>query len=73
MLVMPAAPVRRQDDMSETIRFIVLVKAAPVMTRALDETMCVAGARLDTTVPEWVRLHPVPFRDLADDSRFAKY
>ncbi|MHB1511256.1 MAG: hypothetical protein ACYCST_19155 [Acidimicrobiales bacterium] len=59
--------------MSETIRFIVLVKAAPVLTRALDETMCVAGARLDTTVPEWVRLHPVPFRDLADDSRFAKY
>jgi hypothetical protein len=35
--------------------------------------MCVAGARLDTAVPEWVRLHPVPFRDLADESRFVKY
>lgn len=59
--------------MNETIRFIVLVKAAPVLTRALDETMCVAGARLDTSQPEWIRLHPVPFRDLADESKFAKY
>lgn len=50
-----------------------LVKAAPVLTSALDETMCVAGARVDTDRSEWIRLHPVPFRDLADDSRFAKY
>ncbi|HEX7134108.1 MAG TPA: hypothetical protein VF228_16140 [Iamia sp.] len=50
-----------------------LVKAAPVLTSNLDETMCVAGARLDAGPPTWVRLHPVPFRDLASESRFVKY
>ncbi|MGD0876412.1 MAG: hypothetical protein ABSA14_15725 [Acidimicrobiales bacterium] len=59
--------------MSDTLNFIVLVKAAPVLTSQLDETMCVAGARLDTVPPEWVRLHPVPFRDLDDENKFAKY
>jgi hypothetical protein len=54
-------------------RVRVLVKAAPVMTRHLDETMCVAGARLDLDRPEWIRLHPVPFRDLVSESRFSKY
>jgi hypothetical protein len=52
---------------------LVLVKAAPVMTSGLDETMCVAGVRIDGGRNEWVRLHPVPFRDLTDTSRFAKY
>jgi len=58
---------------SETIRALVLVKAAPVLTSQLEETMCVAGIRLDTDRPEWIRIHPVPFRDLDDESRFAKY
>ncbi len=52
---------------------LVLVKAAPVLTSELDETMCVAGARVDGDQPEWIRLHPVPFRDLATEARFAKY
>jgi len=53
---------------------LVLVKAAPVLTSHLDETMCVAGVELvDGEAPRWVRLHPVPFRDLEDDNRFAKY
>ena len=52
---------------------VVLVKAAPVLTRNLDETMCVAGARLDGDWAEWIRLHPVPFRDLVTEARFAKY
>jgi hypothetical protein len=52
---------------------LVLVKAAPVITRSLDETMCVAGVRVDGGRNEWVRLHPVPFRDLTDTSRFVKY
>lgn len=56
-----------------SMRVVVLVKAAPVMTSALDETMCVAAARVDEGAPTWVRLHPVPFRDLQDDERFAKY
>ena len=58
---------------AERMRVLVLVKAAPVLTQHLDETMCVAGARLDGDQPEWVRLHPVPFRDLEDDSKFVKY
>lgn len=58
---------------SETVRALVLVKAAPVLTTKLEETMCVAGIRLDTDRPEWIRFHPVPFRDLDDESRFAKY
>jgi hypothetical protein len=52
---------------------MVLVKAAPVLTSNLDETMCVAGARIDGSRTEWIRLHPVPFRDLATAARFAKY
>jgi hypothetical protein len=52
---------------------LILVKAAPVLTSNLDETMCVAGARIDGDRPEWIRLHPVPFRDLATQARFAKY
>jgi hypothetical protein len=58
---------------AETIEVLVLVKAAPVMTQDLDETMCIAGVRVDGHRREWVRLHPVPFRDLADESRFTKY
>lgn len=54
-------------------RVVVLVKAAPVLTSHLDETMCVAGARIDGESPEWIRLHPVPFRDLESDAKFAKY
>jgi hypothetical protein len=51
----------------------VLVKAAPVLTSAFDETMCVAGVCRGADGTEWIRLHPVPFRDLASDERFVKY
>src|SRR2546426_7598793 len=57
----------------ERVKAVVLVKAAPVLTQNLDETMCVAGVRVDCDRPEWIRLHPVPFRDLGEESRFAKY
>ena len=55
------------------MKVLILVKAAPVPTRDLDETMCVAGIRLDAEPLKWVRLHPVPFRDLNDESKFKKY
>jgi hypothetical protein len=57
----------------ERMNVVVLVKAAPVLTRQLEETMCVAGVRIDRGDPHWIRLHPVPFRDLDDDSKFRKY
>ncbi|MGI8792302.1 MAG: hypothetical protein ACR2H3_03875 [Acidimicrobiales bacterium] len=65
---------RREDFVEHTgVKVIVLVKAAPVLTRELAETMCVAGIRVDADAPGWIRLHPVPFRDLENVLRFAKY
>jgi hypothetical protein len=61
------------DGVGQGLKMVVLVKAAPVLTSQLEETMCVAGARIDIGEPQWIRLHPVPFRDLDDDSKFAKY
>lgn len=55
-----------------TMRVMILVKAAPVLTSALQESMCVAAMSLDDP-PRWIRLHPVPFRDLADETKFHKY
>jgi hypothetical protein len=51
----------------------VLVKAAPVLTKNVEETMCVAAVRTDVTPHEWVRIHPIPFRDLEDEHKFRKY
>lgn len=53
------------------LRVMILVKAAPVLTSRLEESMCVAALDLET--PRWIRLHPVPFRDLETDSKFKKY
>lgn len=58
---------------AENMKVVVLVKAAPVLTRELEETMCVAGVRVDDGHNDWVRLHPVPFRDLNDKTKFVKY
>lgn len=55
-----------------TLKVMILVKAAPVLTSALQESMCVAAVSLDDS-PRWIRLHPVPFRDLEDNTRFRKF
>jgi hypothetical protein len=55
-----------------TLKVMILVKAAPVLTSALQETMCVAAMSLDES-PRWIRLHPVPFRDLDDSTKFRKF
>jgi hypothetical protein len=55
-----------------TLKVMILVKAAPVLTSALQETMCVAAMSLDDS-PRWIRLHPVPFRDLDDSTKFRKF
>lgn len=59
--------------MADSVEMVVLVKAAPVLTHDLAETMCVAGARVDSDAVTWLRLHPVPFRDVAEPERFVKY
>ena len=56
----------------ELFQVAVLVKATPVLTSALEESMCVAGVS-SGPIPEWIRLNPVPFRYLEDAARFAKY
>lgn len=58
--------------MSE-IEVLVTVKAYPALSRRYGEVVCVAGVRTDAGSPEWVRLFPVPFRDLPFDQRFQKY
>lgn len=56
----------------ENLEITVLVKATPVLTSALEESMCVAGVS-SAPNPRWIRLNPVPFRYLEDSARFAKY
>jgi len=58
----------RQRELS----LMIAVKAAPVPTAQLQESMCVPGIDLGS-VPGGIRLSPIPFRDLADDSKFRKY
>lgn len=52
---------------------LVTVKAYPSVSMKYGEAVCVAGVRLDTPTPEWVRLFPVGYRDLPEDARFRKW
>ena len=56
----------------ENLDITVLVKATPVLSTALEESMCVAGISSGPN-PRWIRLYPVPYRDLEDSMRFKKY
>lgn len=55
----------------EIRRILVTVKAYPNLSRKYRETVCVAG--IDLHSKQWVRLYPIPFRDLDNDKRFKKY
>ena len=57
----------------EWMTVLVTVKAYPSVSTKYGEAVCVAGIRLDTPQPEWVRLFPVAYRDLAVEKRFRKY
>lgn len=57
----------------ERARVMVTVKAQPALSQRHGEVVCVAGIRLDREQPEWIRLFPVPFRDLDKMVRFNKY
>jgi hypothetical protein len=58
---------------TNTIEMLVVVKAYPAISTKYGEVECVAGIRTDMPTPEWVRLFPVPFRDLPYTQRFQKY
>ena len=51
-------------------RVLVVVKAYPNPSKAHRETVCTAGL-LDGK--QWVRIYPVPYRMLTDDSQYPKY
>jgi hypothetical protein len=57
----------------ESIEMMVTVKAYPAVSEG-GESICVVGVRLGQySQPEWVRLFPVPFRDLPGDQQLSKY
>jgi len=55
----------------EAKRVLVTVKAYPNPSRKYGETVCVAG--IDLRTHKWIRLYPVPFRDLDNEKKFKKY
>ena len=59
--------------MAKRIELLVAVKAYPVLSKRFGEVACVAGIRTDTDQPEWIRIFPVPFRDLELSKKFKKY
>jgi len=56
--------------MSTKLEVLITVKAYPNPSKTLGEAACIAGVSRDG---KFVRLYPVPFRDLDDDKRFHKY
>lgn len=59
--------------MAEDLTVVLTVKAYPQIGAKTGETVCMAGIRIDREPYEWVRLWPVPFRDLDIVDRFRKY
>ncbi|MDA8078743.1 MAG: hypothetical protein M0Z79_07355 [Nitrospiraceae bacterium] len=55
----------------QTKTVLVTVKAYPNPSTKYRETVCVAGIDIDTG--RWIRLYPIPFRDLDDKNKFTKY
>lgn len=53
-------------------KILVLVKTYPNPSTKYQETVCVAGMLLENP-PSWIRLYPIPFRDLPFDQQFKKY
>lgn len=58
---------------AERIRVMVTVKAYPTLSRQYNETVCVAGVRMDTERPKHVRLFTAPFRDMEQAKQFFRF
>ena len=52
-------------------KVLVTVKAYPNPSKQYGETVCCAGIDLETS--QWIRLYPIPFRDLDISKKFKKY
>jgi hypothetical protein len=61
------------EVVATTLKMLVTVKAYPAISKRYGEVDCVAGLRLDPEPLAWVRLYPIPFRDLPFSQRFKKY
>lgn len=63
----------------ESIDFLPLVKAYPALSKTYGEVSCIAGVQFSREEQltagnlSWIRLYPVPYRDLGDEQQFAKY
>ena len=55
----------------EEKRVLITVKAYPNPSEKYQETVCVAGIDIDNF--NWIRLYPIPFRDLDEKIKFRKY
>lgn len=61
-------------DAWEPIELAVTVKAYPAASTKYREAVCVAGVRTDLLGhAEWIRIFPVPFRDLPEAQQFRKW
>ena len=54
-----------------TKRVLITVKAYPNPSKRYGETVCCAGIDVDSQ--GWLRLYPIPFRDLDTSQKFKKY
>lgn len=57
----------------ERARVLITVKTYPNPSKKYEETVCVAGVRLDRGQPEWIRLYPIRFRNVDEGVQFNKY
>lgn len=57
--------------MFEKKKILITVKAYPNPSKKYVETVCTAG--IDLGENKWIRLYPVPFRDLEISKKFKKY
>lgn len=56
---------------TEKKRILITVKAYPNPSKTYGETVCCAGIDIDSL--QWIRLYPIPFRDLDSEQQFKKY
>ncbi|MHA4855095.1 hypothetical protein L1080_037165 [Rhodococcus sp. MSC1_016] len=57
----------------EAAEVLITVKTYPSPSAKYEETVCVAGVRLDQGNPQWIRLYPVRFRNMGEEYQFGKY
>ena len=52
------------------VKILIAVKTYPTLSGKYDELVCTAGFKEDGS---WIRIYPIPFRKLNDDSQYKKW